>query len=81
MKTRMNNALDNTYEHDEFFKKWLVGLSERTKENYGDEFIDWFIFVDITVTEQIKKRIHDLTTEDMSEIVFEKFRAYKEYLG
>jgi len=63
MKTRMNNALDKTYEQDEFFKKWLVGLSERTKENHGNE------------------RMHDLTTEDMSEIVFEKFQAYKEDLS
>ena len=81
MKTRMSNVLDKPYEQGEFFKKWLVGLSERTKENYGNEFNDLFVFIDITPTEQIKKRIHDLTTEDMSEIVFEKFRACKEYLG
>jgi hypothetical protein len=77
----MNNVLEKPYEQDEFFKKRLVGLSERTKENYGDEFNDWFVFIDITPTEKIKKRMHDLTTEDMSEIVFDKFRACKEYLS
>ena len=77
----MNNVLDRPYGQDDFFKKWLVGLSERTKENYGNELNDWFVCIGITPTEQIGKRMHDLTTEDMREIVFEKFRVYKEYLG
>lgn len=78
----MKKILDKPYEKDEFFKKWLVGLSERTKENYSNEFHDWFIFIDMTPTEQIKKRMHDLTTEDLSQRLFfeNKFRAYKEYL-
>jgi hypothetical protein len=81
MKTRMNNVLDKPYEHDEFLKKWLVGLSERTKKNYDNEFNDWFVFIDMTLIEQIEKRMPELTTEDMSEIVFGKFLAYKECLG
>lgn len=78
----MKKILDKPYEKDEFFKKWLVGLSERTKENYSNEFHDWFIFIDMTPTEQVKKRMHDLTTEDLSQRLFfeNKFRAYKEYL-
>lgn len=78
----MKKVLDKPYEKDEFFKKWLVGLSPRTKENYSNEFHDWFVFVDMTPTEQIKKRMHDLTTENMAERLFfeNKFRAYKEYL-
>ncbi len=36
----------------------------------------------MTPTEQIKKRMHDLTTQDIAERQFfeDKFRAYKEYL-
>jgi hypothetical protein len=78
----MKKILDKPYEKDEYFKKWLVGLSPRTKENYSNEFHDWYIFIGMTPTEQIKKRMHDLTTENLSERLFfeNKFRAYKEYL-
>jgi hypothetical protein len=36
----------------------------------------------MTPTEQIKKRIHDLTSQDLTQRIFfeEKFREYKEYL-
>ena len=36
----------------------------------------------MTPTEQIRKRMHDLTSEDITERTFfeDKFRAYKEYL-
>jgi hypothetical protein len=34
----MKKILDKPYEKDEFFKKWLVGLSERTKKNYSKIF-------------------------------------------
>jgi integrase len=78
----MKKILDKPYEKDEFFKKWLVGLSERTKKNYSNDFHDWHLFIDMTPTEQIKKRMHDLTTENLSERLFfeNKFREYKEYL-
>jgi len=78
----MKKILDRPYEKDEFFKKWLVGLSPRTKKNYSNEFHDWHIFIGMTPTEQIKKRMHDLTTEDLSQRLFfeNKFRAFKEYL-
>jgi len=78
----MKKILDRPYEKDEFFKKWLVGLSPRTKENYSNDFHDWYIFIGMTPTEQIKKRMHDLTTEDLSQRLFfeNKFREYKEYL-
>ena len=78
----MKKILDKPYEEDEFFKKWLVGLSPRTKKNYGNEFHDWYVFIGMTPTEQIKKRMHDLTTEDLSQRLFfeNKFRAFKEYL-
>lgn len=78
----MNKILDRTYEQDQYFKKWLVGLSERTKQNYSDEIHCWLTFVGMSPTEQIKKRMHDLTTEDLTERTFfeDKFRAYKEML-
>jgi len=78
----MKKILDKPYEKDEYFKKWLVGLSPRTKENYSNEYHDWYIFIGMTPIEQIKKRMHDLTTENLSERLFfeNKFRAYKEYL-
>ncbi len=70
------------YEKDEFFRKWLVGLSERTKENYTNQIRGWMLFIGISPTEQIKKRMHDLTTQDIAERTFfeDQFRAYKEYL-
>jgi hypothetical protein len=78
----MKKILDKPYEKDEFFKKWLVGLSPRTKKNYSNEFHEWFIFIDMTPTEQIKKRMHDLTTQDIAQRLFfeNKWRAFKEYL-
>jgi integrase len=78
----MKKVLDKPYEKDEFFKKWLVGLSPRTKKNYGNEFHDWYVFVGMTPTEQVKKRMHDLTTESLTERLFfeNKFRSFKEYL-
>ena len=44
MRDEMKRILDKPYEKDGFFKKWLVGLSPRTKENYSNEFNDWYIF-------------------------------------
>jgi len=78
----MKKILDKPYEQDEFFKKWLIGLSPRTKENYTTEYHEWHVFIGLTPTEQIKKRMHDLTTEDLTQRLFfeEKFRAFKEYL-
>ena len=34
----MKKKIVRPYEKDKFFKKWLVGLSDRTKENYIAEF-------------------------------------------
>jgi hypothetical protein len=62
----MKKRIEKPYEQDRFFKKWLVGLSERTKENYTNEFNEWFVFIGMTPTEQIQKRMHDLTTQDIA---------------
>ena len=78
----MSKKISKPYEKDEFFKKWLVGLSERTKENYTNQTQGWLVFINLSPTEQIKKRMHDLTTQNIPERTFfeDHFRAYKEYL-
>jgi hypothetical protein len=40
----MSKKESKPYEKDEFFKKWLVGLSERTKENYTNQIQGWLVF-------------------------------------
>ena len=76
-------SLENS-KQDKFFKTWLVGLKERTKQNYADEIWGWIVFVNMTPTQQIQKRMHGLTltTTDLSERTYfeNKFRAYKEML-
>ena len=74
--------MKKAYEQDEFFKKWLVGLSERTKENYSNGIRGWIAFIELSPTEQIKKRMRDLTSQDLTERLFfeGKFLAYKEHL-
>jgi hypothetical protein len=61
----MKKKVERPHEKDNFFKKWLVGLSERTKENYTQEFDAWYVFVGMTPTEQIQKRLKDLTSENL----------------
>ena len=51
----MKRILDKSYEKDEFFKKWLIGLSPRTKEGYAKDYHGWHTFIGLTPTEQIKK--------------------------
>ena len=53
------------YEKDEFFQKWLVGLSERTKKNYRNRFQPWFDFIKMTPTEQIEKRLKDTASGNL----------------
>lgn len=78
----MNKQSNRPYEQDPYFKKWLTGLSERTKHNYTNTIQDWITFTNMTLTQQVNKRMHDLTVQDFSERQFfeEKFRAYKECL-
>jgi integrase len=67
---------------NKYIENWLSGLSERTKENYLQTFPKWEKWLNMNATEQIKKRLKDLTNEDLTERTFfeQKFRAYKEYL-
>ena len=78
----MKKIINRDFEQDQYFKKWLIGLSPRTKQNYSNDLPNWLTFIDMTPTEQIKKRMHDLNSEDLSQRTFfeQKFREYKEYL-
>jgi integrase len=78
----MKKRIEKPYEQDQFFKRWLVGLSDRTKENYTQNIQEWIVFIGMTPTEQIQKRMRDLTTQNITERTFfeDRFRAYKEYL-
>ena len=78
----MKGKIERPYEKDDFFRKWIVGLSPRTKKNYRNRFQPWFDFIGMTPTEQIEKRLKDTASRNMNERNFfeNKFRAYKEYL-
>jgi hypothetical protein len=61
---------NNDLENDQYVKQWLAGLSAETKRNYLMQIRDWITFIGMTPTEQIKKRMHDLATEDLAERPF-----------
>lgn len=67
---------------DQYVKQWLSGLSEATLKNYAVQIETWNTFIAMTPTEQIRKRMHDLATEDLAERQFfeTKFREYKAFL-
>jgi integrase len=56
-----------------------MGLTEKTKESYQKLIKDWLTFIAMTPTEQINKRMHDLTSTDILQRTFfeDKFREYK----
>jgi len=68
--------------NDKYVKRWLNGLKPRTKQNYIDDFPEFLNFIGMTPKEIINKRMHDLTTEDISERQFfeDKWREFKECL-
>ena len=74
--------LDHSYFKDEYVQKWLVGLAEKTKRNYLFGFKGWLDFIQTTPTQQIRMRIKQTVSEDMTERThFEnEWRKYKEYL-
>jgi hypothetical protein len=78
----MKSKIERPYEKDKYFQKWLVGLSERTKENYTQEFDEWYNFVGMTPTQQIEKRLKDTASGNLEERQFfeNKFRGFKEHL-
>jgi len=69
-------------ENDQYVIQWLTGLSDRTKNNYLIQFKLWNSYIAMTPTQQIKKRIEDLTSKDLAERHFfeTKFREYKRFM-
>jgi len=74
--------LDRAYLEDEYVQTWIKGLSDRTKENYLNEFKKWLDFCKMSPSEQIQKRVKNLTSQNLSErLYFEnQFRGFKESL-
>ena len=72
----------NDLENDAFIKRMLTGLSARTKENYLRRLPMWNAFIKMSPTEQIEKRLQNLTSQDLIERTYfeNKFREYKELL-
>jgi hypothetical protein len=69
-------------ESDPYIKRWLTGLSPKTKRNYPCMLTDWFTFIGLTPTETIQKRLENLASTDLTVKCFfeDKWKAYKEAL-
>jgi hypothetical protein len=78
----MKAFINREYEKDAYIQRWFNGLSAKTKENYKKEIVEWLTFIDLSPTEQIKKRMQNLTSLDLLDRTFfeNKWRAYKAYL-
>jgi len=76
------NEIDRSYEKDQYVQTWIKGLADRTKENYLNEFRAWLDFIQMSSTEQIKRRMQNLTSQDLTERLFfeNQFRGFKESL-
>jgi len=76
------SKVDRSYEKDQYVQTWIKGLSDRTKENYLNEFKRWLDFIQMSPIEQIQKRVKDLTSQNLTErLYFEnQFRGFKEFL-
>jgi len=70
------------YDNDKHVKSWLNGLSERTRQDYSEQFAEWYSFVGMTPTEMIEKRLNDMRSDNMAERLFfeQKFREYRVHL-
>jgi hypothetical protein len=68
--------------NDAYVQRWLTGLADRTKENYLQRLPLWIDFIKMSPTEQIDKRLKDLTSQDLTERTYfeDKFREFKEEL-
>lgn len=74
--------ITNGFEYDQYVKNWFTGLAKRTIVNYLREFPKWLSFIKMNPTEQINKRLKDLTSQNLIERTFfeNKFREYKQAL-
>ena len=56
------------WEQDPYAQKWLENLgTDTTREGYRPIFDDWVAFIGMTPTEQIKRRIENLQSNDPTE--------------
>ena len=67
---------------DRYIETWLSGLASTTKKNYLGYWEEWQSFIGMTPEGQIKKRMHDVVSEDLTERNYfeNQWRRYKEYL-
>jgi hypothetical protein len=79
-KSRLEKS--KAYQDDKYIQSWLVGLSERTRLNYMEGFVDFYAFMNMTPTQMIEKRLKDTRSDSMAERMYfeQKFREYKLHL-
>lgn len=53
--------------NDAYVKEWLSKVGERTQKNYKERYPKWLNFIGMTPTEQFKKRIKDLQSDNPKE--------------
>jgi hypothetical protein len=78
----MPKSVNREYVNDPYFQSAVKGLSDRTKQNYAQNLKRWQLFINTSPTEQISKRMHDLTSQNLTERMYfeNQFRAFKEFL-
>jgi site-specific recombinase XerD len=75
--------MNEEWQEDSYIKAWLGKLnSERTAQNYLSTFPNWLTFIKMSPTEQIEKRIDDLTSHDIQKRSYfeDKLLDYKKAL-
>jgi len=55
------------WKEDAYVKEWLSKVAERTAKNYSERFPKWLAFIEMSPTEQFKKRIKDLQSSNPKE--------------
>jgi len=58
---------NNDWKEEPYVKEWLSKVSERTRKNYKERYPKWLAFIGMTPTEQFKKRIKDLQSDNPKE--------------
>jgi site-specific recombinase XerD len=58
---------NESWKEDPYVVEWLGKVAQRTAKNYSERFPKWLAFIDMTPTEQFKKRIKDLQSTNPKE--------------
>lgn len=76
------NENNNDWLNDPKTKTWFNGLKPRTTQNYKERYPQWLEFINMTPSEQIQKRLQNLTSQDLTERTFfeHKWREFKNAL-